>query len=424
MSPPAVPDVLALLAEGRPLTFETISAAFTPFVPLLARLPDTPQDPQWHAEGSVAAHSALVVAHAHALADEAGLGGEDRAALLLAAALHDLGKARTTREEPDETGALRIRSRQHARRGRDELAFRLLDAGLRRGLLLKVLALVAEHHSLHRALDGDWSRGVPALARRAPLPLLTRLARADARGRVVLSGDAARGKDTADLLELAAQDLGVWAGGDPYAAFRAEVAALLPGASPDLQALAAGRGLQDWEAGRIHTPHEAAARVQEAARHGFPRLTVLCGPSGSGKSTLAAEFPDAEVISLDDLRAQLGGGRHGAKHGAWVGGQVMQAAREALRAGLRRGAHVVWDATSLRRSGRAQVLGLGRDYGALTRIVVAWTPPALAAARNRARPQPVPAAVLADQFRALDFPEVTEAHEVILRGPEEDTWTL
>ncbi|MFC6661300.1 HD domain-containing protein [Deinococcus multiflagellatus] len=207
--------MLALLAEGRPLTFETISAAFTPFVPLLARLPDTPQDPQWHAEGSVAAHSALVVAHAHALADEAGLGGEDRAALLLAAALHDLGKARTTREEPDETGALRIRSRQHARRGRDELAFRLLDAGLRRGLLLKVLALVAEHHSLHRALDGDWSRGVPALARRAPLPLLTRLARADARGRVVLSGDAARGKDTADLLELAAQDLGVWAGATP-----------------------------------------------------------------------------------------------------------------------------------------------------------------------------------------------------------------
>ncbi|MFC6661299.1 AAA family ATPase [Deinococcus multiflagellatus] len=83
--------------------------------------------------------------------------------------------------------------------------------------------------------------------------------------------------------------------------------------------------------------------MQEAARHGFPRLTVLCGPSGSGKSTLAAEFPDAEVISLDDLRAQLGGGRHGAKHGAWVGGQVMQAAREALRAGLRRGP--MWSGT-------------------------------------------------------------------------------
>ncbi|PTA68838.1 AAA family ATPase [Deinococcus arcticus] len=422
MNAPTVPTVLALLAEGQPLTFETIGAAFTPFVPLLARLPGIPQDPQWHAEGSVAAHSALVVAHAHTLADEAGLRGEARAALLLAAALHDLGKAHTTREEPDEMGEARLRSPGHARRGRDELAFRLLDAGVSRGLLLRVLALVAEHHSLHRALDGDWARGVPAL------PALTRLARADARGRVVLSGDAARGEETADLLELAARELGVWAGGDPFAAFRAEVADLLPGASPDLLALAVGRGLQDWAAGRIHTPHEAAARVQDAARQGFPQLTVLCGPSGSGKSTLAAEYAasggDTEVVSLDALRARIGGGRHSAKHDTWVSGQVMQAARAALRAGLRRGAHVIWDATSLRRSGRAQVLGLGRDYGALTRIVVAWTPPAVAAARNHARPEPVPTAVLAGQLRALDFPEVTEAHEVILRSLEDETWTL
>ncbi|WP_198170659.1 HD domain-containing protein [Deinococcus arboris] len=254
-------ELLPLLRGGLPLRFETISAALTPEVPLLARLPTTPQDPQWHAEGSVAAHSAIVVEHAHDLAGAAGLQGEDRAALILAAALHDVGKALTTREEEDESGTLRIRSPRHARRGRDYLSFRLLDAGLPPDLLLKVLPLVAEHHSLHRALEGDWARGVPALARRVPLPALTQLARADARGRVVLSGDAARGEDTADLLDLAAQDLGVWDGANPLATFQAEVAALLPGASPNLLALATGRGWADWTAGLIHTPTKR--------RHGY-----------------------------------------------------------------------------------------------------------------------------------------------------------
>ncbi|GGO31567.1 AAA family ATPase [Deinococcus humi] len=398
------------LGANEPLPFSIISAALSPLLPLLSRLEDTPQDTHWHAEGNVAVHSALVVDEAHVLADAAGLSGPDRAALLLAAALHDIGKALTTREELDEAGHLRLRSRGHARRGKDHLAYRLLDAGWPPTLLLKVLHLIAEHHSLHRALDGHLERSVPALARRAPLPLLTLLARADARGRTVLGDDARQGEDTADLLELAARELGVWEVADPAARFRAELTALLPGASPALLTLALGRGLRDWESGIIHTPHEAAARVQDAARHGFPTVTVLCGPSGSGKSTLAVQEPDAHLVSLDALRAKLGKDHTDQR----VNGQVMQAAREAVRAGLRRGAHVVWDAGSLRRDQRAQVLTLGEAYGALTRIEVAWTPPGVFSARNAARSQPVPAAVLSAQLNSLEFPDSAEAHVVTL----------
>ncbi|WP_189068924.1 AAA family ATPase [Deinococcus radiotolerans] len=418
--PGGVEALLAQLEAGAPVPFESISAELTPFVSLLAQLPDTRQDPQWHAEGSVAAHSALVVQGAHELADGADLRGERRAALILAAALHDVGKALTTRDVSDEQGVLRVRSPQHARRGRDALSFRLLDSGLPPSLIRTVLALVAAHHSLHRALDGHLERGVPALARRAPLPLLTLLARADARGRVVLGEDARVGEDTADLLELAARELNVWDAPQPLAEFRAQLRALLPGADDDLLALALGRGVADWEAGVIHTPHEAAQRVQAAARQGFPRLTVLCGPSGSGKSTLAAQIPGARVISLDALRAQLGRGAQDQR----MNGQVLQAAREALREGLRRREHVVWDATSLRRDQRAQVLGLGQDYGALTRVWVAWTPPGVAAQRNATRARVVPGAVLADQLRMLEFPDLNEAHEVTLHPPGGDVWTL
>ena len=132
-------DLLARLGSGERLPFEVIRTALSPSLPLLHALDTTPQDAQWHAEGHVAAHCALVVGHAHTLADGAGLTGHDRAALLLAAALHDVGKALTTREEADDAGVLRIRSPRHARRGRDYLAYRLLDTGLPPGLILTVL---------------------------------------------------------------------------------------------------------------------------------------------------------------------------------------------------------------------------------------------------------------------------------------------
>lgn len=387
-------------------TFSQLATELRPMLPLLDELPGTPQDPQWHAEGNVAQHSALMLERALELTD--GLDDFDRAALLLSAALHDIGKALTTREEMQSDGTTRLRSRQHARRGRDYLSYRLLETGLHPELILTVLALVGDHHSLHWAIEGDLGRGVYPLARRVPLPLLVRLAKADARGRVVTSGDAARGEDTAEYLELLARDLGVWDVLDPYADLRTGIAALLPDAPPDLLALAVGRGIQDWEARVIHTPHEAVARVQDAARTGFPRLTVLCGPSGSGKSTLAESFKGAEIISLDALRAKLGK----SSSDQTVNGQVMQAAREGLREALRRKRHAVWDATSLRRSQRAQVLGLGQDYGALTEIRVLWTRPSLLGSRNSRRERQVSSVVIADQLRMLEFPEVGEAHVV------------
>lgn len=407
------------LRAGRRLTFDGIRGVLAPAVRLLDRLDDTPQDPEWHAEGSVAAHSALVVERAHDLADEAGLTGDTRTALILAAALHDLGKVLTTREEVNEEGVVRLRSPRHARRGRDLLALTLPDAGLPTRLTLVVLALVASHHRLHTAVEDAGERAVWRLARTVPLPLLALLARADARGRVVRGGDAARGEETVDLLHLLAEEQGLWftPGPEltfphPYAGWMEELPNLLPGASPEHLRFALLRGMRDFEDGTIHTPHEAAARAYSAAS--FPELTVLCGPSGSGKSTLAPEFGEV-VVSLDELRARLGKG----VSDQTVNGQVLQAAREAVRAGLRARRRVVWDATSLRTSQRAAVLGLGFDYGALTRIVTAWTPAWELPARNAVRLDPVPPGVLGHQLAALEWPEAGEAHDLLFVMPDD-----
>ncbi|SMB94821.1 AAA family ATPase [Deinococcus hopiensis] len=407
------------LEAGSRVSFTEIRDVLAPAVHLLDRLEATPQDAEWHAEGNVAVHSALVVERAHELADEAGLTGETRAALILAAALHDVGKAVTTRREVDETGRVRLRSPRHARRGRDRLALTLPDAGLPTRLTLVVLALVATHHRLGRTVDDPSGRAVWGLARTAPLPLLVLLARADARGRVVAGGEAGDREEAATLLQVLAEEQGLWftAGAalvfpDPYAAWADEVPRLLPSAPPELLHFALVAGKRDFEAGLIHTPHEAAARAYRAAS-GFPQFTVMCGPGASGKSTSATDFGDV-VVSLDALRAQIGKGVSDQS----VNGQVLQAAREEARVGLRAGRRVVWDATNLRVSGRAGVLGLGFDYGALTRVVTGWTPSGELPGRNAARLDPVPPGVLGTQLETLEWPEVGEAHELLFITPD------
>lgn len=81
-----------------------MNAALAPALPLLSRLGKTPQEPEWHAEGAVAVHTALVQREVHALADTHALSPERRLSLLLGALLHDVGKVLTTREEQDAAG--------------------------------------------------------------------------------------------------------------------------------------------------------------------------------------------------------------------------------------------------------------------------------------------------------------------------------
>lgn len=98
------PFLLDLQAGGRP-DFPALVEALGDVLPLLADLARTPQDPEWHGEGDVATHTHLVLAEAYDLAE--GLRPEDRLVFVLAAALHDLGKALTTRRAEADTGQRR-----------------------------------------------------------------------------------------------------------------------------------------------------------------------------------------------------------------------------------------------------------------------------------------------------------------------------
>jgi tRNA nucleotidyltransferase (CCA-adding enzyme) len=150
--------------------------------PELAALVRCPQDPEWHPEGDVWVHTLIVI-------DEARLSIGDlergpAAAVMLGALLHDVGKPATTAFTDGH-----VRSPGHEEAGvepatafLDRLGvFSLGGYDVRR----TVLGIVAQHlkpNAFSKApvvTDGAFRR----LAQKVDLDLLTRVARADCRGR-------------------------------------------------------------------------------------------------------------------------------------------------------------------------------------------------------------------------------------------------
>jgi len=129
-----------------------------------------------------------------------------------------------------------------------------------------------------------------------------------------------------------------------------------------------------------------------------PALVVLVGPSGSGKSVWAAQrYRPDEVVSSDRLRALVGSGEHDleASADAFALLDLIVAAR------LRRGLTAVVDTLGLDLARRRGYLGLARSSGMPAVAVLLDTDPAECRRRNRARDQPVPAAVLEGQLRRM-----------------------
>ena len=109
--------------------------------PELARLAGVPQDPHWHPEGDVLTHVGLAADAAAALADAAGLTGDDRTVVVLGALVHDVGKATHTQVRDDG----RITSLGHASAGVQPAADLLTGIGAPPGLIARITPIVREH---------------------------------------------------------------------------------------------------------------------------------------------------------------------------------------------------------------------------------------------------------------------------------------
>jgi F420-dependent oxidoreductase-like protein len=141
-----------------------------------------------------------------------------------------------------------------------------------------------------------------------------------------------------------------------------------------------------------------------------PCLVVLIGPSGAGKSHWAGQqFRADQVVSSDAIRALVGEGEHDQR----AGKDAFDILDAVLDRRLARGLVTVLDTLGLDAGRRLDYLQRARRHGVATIAVVFDTPPDVGRARNRDRDRPVPAKVLAAQFRS---------HQQVRTALAEEPW--
>ncbi len=370
----------------------------------LYELKNTPQDPEWHAEGNVHIHTDMVLAELYNLLDNEAshFNGKQRQALILGALFHDIAKPMRTKEV-EINDVLRVASPQHESVGRSYLAFKLMELELEFDVVWNVLGLVGEHHmpkllTVRNKAKGDYL----ALSRRANLELLYWLETADMKGRTC--PDLPLQLQHLAEFKMFAEEYEVW--NKPHS-LELDFISLVESESDSVaNYYIKAHAVSELESGAISLPIEAVARTYEYKQN-YSNLIVICGPSGSGKTTwIGNNCADHVLISLDDIREEINGDRRNQKNK----GKVIHLARDRLKQALRNKQDVVWDATSLRSDFRKVICDLGRDYHALVTIVLFMLPESIIYQNNRNREYAVPEDVLLKQFEDFQFPLVDEAH--------------
>lgn len=345
----------------------------------LRRLAGCAQDPEHHGEGDVLVHTRMVCEALVALPAWRALDAEDREVAWLAALLHDVAKPDTTRLELDG----KLHARGHSQRGAIAARGLLWRLGAPPSRRERVAAIVRAHQHPFFLVDReDAERRAIALSVSTRCDLLALVAEADARGRV--AADVPRILDQIELFRELCRDLGCLEA---------------PFAFPSDHA----RFRFFWHDGDPrHAPFERFRG----------EITVMSGLPGAGKDAwLARNAPGLPVVSLDELRDELGVDPEDAQ------GAVVAAAREEGREHLRAGWSFAWSATNLSTSLRSQVIRLAADYGARVRVVHVEAPYEVLLRQNRSRARVVPERVIHRLVDRWEAPDASEAHELVHATP-------
>ena len=301
---------------------------------------------------------------------------EERALLVVAALLHDIGKPACT--GTDEQG--RIHSRGHARLGErlvrqlfwqeDTVPFEVREY---------IAALVRLHALPLQFLDKHSpEQTVLAASQRVNLAHLALLAEADMRGRVC--ADQERLLDTIEL----------------FRDFCAEQAcAIQPRQFADAYS-------------RFVYFHRAEADPAYAAYDDTRfEVVLMAGLPAVGKDTWIREnLPAWPVISLDAIRKELKVAPTDNQ------GAVIQLARQRAKELMRTQTSFVWNATNLLRMRRQELVELIVAYGGRVRLIYLDAPYQEIMRRNQQRAARVPDHVIHGFLQRMELPDLTEAHAV------------
>lgn len=154
-----------------------------------------PQDPGWHPEGNLIEHTRQTMDSAAAIADREGLVGDERAAYILAAMLHDVAKAGVdSKGNPitqlrEKGGQMRWTSHGHEQAGGPLSEEFLQSIGIKQEIVQAVKALIENHLGYISYGHNPSDKAVNNLAKRLHLSKtsierLMHLVEADQSGRV------------------------------------------------------------------------------------------------------------------------------------------------------------------------------------------------------------------------------------------------
>ena len=404
-----LPQWLDSLAGNHTPDFDECVAYLADYFPLLNEFADTEQDNIWHAEGDVAIHTNMVLTELYSLlsSQASHIQGELRQGLVLSALLHDIAKPLTTRRK-EILGRERVIATGHEEAGANYLALRLMALPLSHRVISMIMGLVGFHQMPKRLVikNADFSEYFK-LSLNADLELLYWLEVADLKGRIC--DDFAGQLDLLEQFKMFAQEYRLWQNSHPQ---RLALSKIQVKDSPSEQAFIDGYAIKQWSQGDIHSAEEAVTKNYVSCQH-YSQFYVMCGLSGSGKTSwIANNLKGFEVISLDQIRAELNGKRECQKNR----GQVLQLAKLRLKRALAAKRNVVWDATNIRKDFRSVLCDLGDNYNALVTIVAFQQKLSRIYENNSKRRHAISYEVLEAQQKKLEWPWRSEAHRMLVIG--------
>ncbi|MCX6610225.1 MAG: AAA family ATPase [Acidobacteria bacterium] len=332
---------------------------------------DCPQDPIHHAEGDVWIHVNLVCEALLQLPEWQSLPEAQREIVYAAALLHDVSKPACTRVEDG-----RITARGHSQQGAIQARRILWEHGADIQAREQVCALVRYHQIPFYLIERpDAQRMALRISQQTRCGHLAILAKADALGRIC--------QDQQGLL----LKIGL------FEELCREQACLN-------QAWKFPSPLSRFEYFR-REGRDPSYHVHETPSF---EVILMAGLPGSGKDTwLAQHAPSLPVISLDDIREELGAPPTGNQ------GVVIQAAKERARTYLRTRTSFAWNATNLTRDIRTQLIDLFTDYHARVKIIHIEAPAHSLFHRVDKRERQVPHPAIKRMLERWDIPDPTEA---------------
>lgn len=338
------------------------------------------QDSEWHSEGDVWTHTRLVLRELEQLDDWDSLSPHDQVVLKFTALLHDVAKPITT-EIHAVTG--RVTSPKHAVEGEHVARAILREAGCDLSTREEIRRLVRYHGRPAFLMEREEpTLEVVRLSWLVNNRLLFLFAVADTRGR---DTDAmSRPEENLLYWKLAAEEAGCFDQPFPFAN----------------------------DQSRFVFGGQSKPNLHYVAHEEFScEVTMMCGLPGSGKDTwLAAHRGDRSVVSLDQLRDELGVDPKGDQ------GRVVQLAKERCRELLRSRTSFAFNATNVTRQTRQGWIELFSDYGARIEMVYVEPPVNVILKQNRERQKVVPESVIRKLANKCEPPTWWECHDLALVG--------